>query len=161
MDEEESASILKTLKKGDKIKVKILDIDKQKERISLSVKQLKKDPFTIYMEKNPIKSVVSGKIVLINDKGINILLDKKITGFIKKTNISKNKNEQKTDRFAEGEIIDSMILNFDEKLRKINLSIKDKEDYEEQQALNQYGSSDSGASLGDILGDALNKKKSD
>ena len=74
--------------------------------------------------------------------------------------MSKNKNELKIDRFAKGEKIDSMIISYDEKLRKINLSIKDKETYEEEKTLSQYGSSDSGASLGDILGEALNKKKS-
>ena len=68
--------------------------------------------------------------------------------------------EQKIERFAKGEKIDSMIISYDEKLRKINLSIKDKETHEEQAALTQYGSSDSGASLGDILGKALNKKTS-
>ena len=74
--------------------------------------------------------------------------------------MSKNKNEQKIERFAKGEKIDSMIISYDEKLRKINLSIKDKETHEEQEVLTQYGSSDSGASLGDILGEALNKKTS-
>ena len=73
--------------------------------------------------------------------------------------LSKNKNEQKIERFAVDEKVDAMIISFDEKLRKINLSIKDKDIYEEQKALSEYGSQDSGASLGDILGDALKKKK--
>ena len=74
--------------------------------------------------------------------------------------MSKNKNEQKIDRFAKGEKIDSMIISYDKKLRKVNLSIKDMEDHEEQEAVSQYGSRDSGASLGDILGEALNNKNS-
>ena len=73
--------------------------------------------------------------------------------------MSKNKNELKIDRFAKGEKSDSMIVSYDEKLRKINLSIKDKETFEEEKTLSQYGSSDSGASLGDILGKVLKREK--
>ena len=76
-------------------------------------------------------------------------------------NLSKDKNEQKTDRFAIGEKVDSMIISLDRKSRIINLSIKGIEIEEEKNALNKYGSSDSGASLGDILGSVLNKKKND
>ena len=76
-------------------------------------------------------------------------------------NLSRDKNEQKTDRFAIGEKVDSMIISLDRKSRIINLSIKGIEIEEEKNALNKYGSSDSGASLGDILGSVLNKKKND
>ena len=82
-----------------------------------------------------------------------------INGFIKKSNLSKEKSEQKTDRFAVGEMIDVMVISFDKQSRKINLSIKDIEIDEEQKVLNKYGSSDSGASLGDILSDVLDKNK--
>ena len=158
-DEKESVNILNSIKKGDKIKVKILDINTSKERVSLSVKHLTKNPTQDYINNNPVKSIVSGKIASIDEKGIVLNLAKNIDGFIKKTNLSKNKNEQKIERFAVDETVDAMIISFDEKLRKINLSIKDKEIYEEQKALSEYGSQDSGASLGDILGDALKKKK--
>ena len=84
-----------------------------------------------------------------------------MNGYIRKNNLSKEKTEQKLDRFAIGEKIDSKIISFDEKLRKVNLSIKDKELDEEKKAFDEFGSSDSGASLGDILGDALNKKSKD
>ena len=77
---------------------------------------------------------------------------------MKKTNLAKDKQEQKIERFAIDETVDAMIISFDEKSRKINLSIKDMEIDEEEKNLSKYGSSDSGASLGDILGDALNKK---
>ena len=157
-NENDNPSLLNSFTIGDKIKVNILEIDKLKERVSLSVKHLTKDPVVDYVSKNPIKSIVTGEIIDTNDKGITVNLSEKINGFIKKSNLSKNKNEQKIDRFAKGEKIDSMIISYDEKLRKINLSIKDKETHEEQKALSQYGSSDSGASLGDILGEALNKK---
>ena len=112
-----------------------------------------------YIDKNPLKSIVSGKISEVNEKGITVILEENIEGFIKKTNISKNKGEQKIESFAVGESVDSMIVSFDDNIKKINLSIKDKDNYEEKQALSEYGSSDSGASLGDILGDALKKKK--
>ena len=159
-NEDENASILNSLQKGNTIKVNILEIDQQKERVSLSVKHLTSDPVTDYISKNPIKSIVTGEIIDTNDKGIIVNLSKNINGFIKKSNLSKNKNEQKIDRFAKKEKIDSMIIAYDEKLRKINLSVKDMEDHEEKEALSQYGSSDSGASLGDILGEALDKKNS-
>ena len=160
-NENENTSILNSLQNGDKIKVSILEIDNQKERVSLSVKHLTIDPYVDYISKNPIKSIVTGEIIDTTDKGIIINLSNNIHGTIKKTNLSKDKNEQKVERFAKGEKIDSMILSYDKKLRKINLSLKDKEIHEEQEALSQYGSSDSGASLGDILGEALNKKDSD
>ena len=156
-DEKESDEMLKSLKKGENITVKILEIDTTKERVSLSVKHLKEDPMQTYISKNPLKSIVSGKIIAITEKGLSINLDEKINGFIKKSNLSQDKAEQKTDRFAEGESVNSMIMSFDN--RNINLSIKDKEIYEEQKTLSEYGSSDAGASLGDILGDVLNKKK--
>ena len=160
-NEKENEKILKSLKKGENIKVKILEIDTAKERVSLSVKHLQDDPIQNFISKNPIKSIVSGKIIEIDERGLTIELANNINGFIKKTNLSKNKTDQKVDRFADGESVDSMIIAYDSKLRRINLSIKDKEREEEEKDLSKYGSSDSGASLGDILGNALNKKKSE
>ena len=157
-NEKESEEVLKSLKKGDKIKVKILGIDTEKERISLSVKHLEKDVVQEYIEKNPLNSIVSGKIIEIDDKGIMINLAEEVNGFIKKSNLSKDKAEQKVDRFAKEEVVDSKIISYDEKLRKIGLSIKDAEAEEEKKALSKFGSQDSGASLGDILSDVLKKK---
>ena len=157
-NEKDANNILNSLKKGDKIKVKILEIDTSKERVSLSVKHLTDDPVQNYISQNPVKSIVSGKIISLDEKGVVVNLAENINGFIKKVNLSKNKTEQKIDRFAEGEVLDSMIISYDNKLRKINLSVKDKEIEEENKTLSEYGSSDSGASLGDILGEALNKK---
>ncbi|PPR47577.1 MAG: 30S ribosomal protein S1 [Alphaproteobacteria bacterium MarineAlpha5_Bin9] len=159
-EENKNAEILKSLKKGEKVKLKILEIDKQKERISLSMKHLENDPISDYISKNPINSFISGTILATEEKGVVVELEKNVTGFIKKINLAKEKSEQKIERFAIGEKIDSMIISFDEKTRKINLSVKDKEVKEEQEALSQFGSSESGASLGDILGEALDKKKS-
>ncbi len=158
-NEKECEKIIKDLKKGDKIKVKILDINADKERISLGVKHLNNDPVQDFIETNPINSKITGKIVNIDEKGLKIELDneKQIFGFIKKSNLSNDKNENKTERFALEEKVDSIILSIDTKNRTINLSIKELEIRDEKEALNKYGSSASGASLGDILGSVLKK----
>ena len=158
-DEKECENILKNLKKGEKVKVKILDINPEKERISLGIKHLNNDPVLEFIESNPIKSKVTGKIINIDDKGLKIELDtkNKIFGYIKKSHLSSDKNENKTERFALDENIDSIILSIDSKTRSLNLSIKELEIQDEKEALNKYGSSTSGASLGDILGSVLKK----
>ena len=158
-DEKECEKIIKDFKKGENVKVKILDINPDKERISLGIKHLNNDPVQDFIEKNPINSKVTGKIVNIDEKGLKIELDndKQIFGFIKRTNLSNDKNENKTDRFALNEKVDSIIVSIDTKNRTINLSIKELEIRDEKEALNKYGSSASGASLGDILGSVLKK----
>ena len=156
--ESECANTLSNLKKGDKIKVKILDINVEKERISLGVKQLDDDPIEEYIKSNPLKSTVTGTITAIDDKGISVNLEQNVNGYIKKINISKDKLERKTERFAVNEQIDSIIVSVDSKARIINLSIKEIEIQEEKSALSKYGSKESGASLGDILGSILKKK---
>tara|TARA_B100000575_G_scaffold91405_2_gene72684 strand:+ start:169 stop:1869 length:1701 start_codon:yes stop_codon:yes gene_type:complete len=158
-DEKECADMLKDFKKADKIKVKILDINVDKERISLGIKHLKNDPVQDYLDKHPIKSKVTGKITEIDEKGIKVELDKEnnIFGYVKKQNLSKDKNEQKIERFALDENIDTAIISLDSKTRSINLSIKELEIQDEKEVLDKYGSSDSGASLGDILGSVLKK----
>ena len=158
-DEKESAKMLNDSKKGEKISVKILEIDIDKERISLGVKHLTKDPTQEFINNNPVKSVVSGKIKSIDEKGITILLEEGIFGFMKKSNLAKDRSEQKVERFAIDEMVDSMIIAFDQSSRKIDLSIKSIEIEEEKSALTKYGSKDSGASLGDILGSVLDKKE--
>ena len=158
-DERESATMISKLKKGEKIMVKILDINADKERISLGVKHLQNDPVQDFIDANPINSKVTGKIVNIDEKGLKIELDNdnQIFGFIKKTNLSNDKNENKTERFALDEKVDSVILSIESKSRTVNLSIKELEIRDEKEALNKYGSSTSGASLGDILGSVLKK----
>ena len=158
-DEKICQKNLENFKKGDKVKVKILEINIEKERISLGIKQLESDPLQDFLEKNPIKSMVSGKIIEIDDKGLRINLGENIIGTIKKSNLSKDKNEQRLDRFALEEQVDSIIISIDQKTRTLNLSIKEIEIKDEKEALSKYGSSDSGASLGDILGSILKKKE--
>ena len=158
-DEKNCEKIIKDLKKGEKIKVKILDINAEKERISLGVKHLKNDPVQDFIDVNPVNTKVTGKIIEIDEKGLKIELDneKQIFGFIKKSNLSNDKNENRTDRFALEEKIDSIILSIDSKNRTLNLSIKELEIRDEKEALSKFGSSASGASLGDILGSVLKK----
>ncbi|MBD1147226.1 30S ribosomal protein S1 [Pelagibacterales bacterium SAG-MED31] len=158
-DEKECQKILEGYKKGDKVQVKILEINIEKERISLGIKQLNNDPIQNFIELNPLKSKVTGKIVELDEKFLKVKLNDQVFGVIKKINLSRDKLEQKTDRFAEGEQVDSIIISIDQKSRSINLSIKEVEIIDEKEALSKYGSSDSGASLGDILGSVLNKKK--
>ena len=158
-DEKECEIILKNFKKGEKVKVKILDINVEKERISLGIKHLENDPVQEFIEANPLNSKVTGKIKKIDEKGLKIELDeeKQVFGFIKKSNLSNDKNESKIERFALEENIDSIILSVDSKSRTLNLSIKELEIRDEKEALSKYGSSASGASLGDILGSVLKK----
>ena len=157
-EEKKCQEILEKFKKGDKVKVKILEINVDKERISLGIKQLESDPVQEYLQKHPLKSKVTGKIKEINEKFLSIQLNDNILGTIKKSNLSKDKNEQKTERFAIDEKVDSIIISVDQKTRTLNLSIKEIEIIDEKEALSKYGSSDSGASLGDILGSFLKKK---
>ena len=157
-NEKECSKMLDKFKKGEKIKVKILDINVDKERISLGIKQLFNDPVKDFLEKHPLKTKVTGKIVSVDDKGIKVQISENVFGFIKKSNLSKDKTEQRIERFAINESIDSMITSLESKTRIFNLSIKEIEIQDEKEALSKYGSSDSGASLGDILGSALKKK---
>jgi len=158
-DEKVSQQTLDQFKKGDKVKVKILEINVEKERISLGIKQLDSDPLQEFLDKNPVKTMVSGKIIEIDEKFLKISFDNNIIGTIKRSNLSKDKNEQKVERFALEEQVDSIIISVDQKTRTLNLSIKEIEINDEKEALSKYGSSDSGASLGDILGSILKKKK--
>jgi small subunit ribosomal protein S1 len=158
-NEKNCQNILDNFKKGDKVKVKILEINIEKERISLGVKQLESDPMQDFLSKHPLKSKVTGKITEINEKFVNVKIEDKIYGMIKKSNLSKDKNEQRTERFAIDENVDSIIISIDQKTRSLNLSIKEVEIIDEKEALSKYGSSDSGASLGEILGSALKKKE--
>ena len=123
------------------------------------IKHLNNDPVQDFIDANPINTKVTGKITEIDEKGLKIEVDneKQIFGFIKKSNLSNDKNENRTDRFALGEKVDSIILSIDSKNRSLNLSIKELEIRDEKEALSKYGSSASGASLGDILGSVLKK----
>ena len=135
-----------------------MDIDK--ERISLGIKQLTDDPFAGQMDSHRKGEVVTCTVTALTDNGIEVSVGDSLTGFIRRADLSRDRAEQRSDRFAVGEKVDAVITNIDRKSRKLSLSIKARETAEEKQAVEEYGSSDSGASLGDILGAALAKRES-
>ena len=147
--------------KGDKVKAKVLDIDVNKERISLGIKQLTDDPFAGQADAYRKGEVVTCTVSAVSDNGIDVTIGENMTGFIRRTDLSRDRAEQRADRFAVGEKVDAIVTSVDKKTRKLSLSIKARESAEEKQAMAEFGSSDSGASLGDILGAALAKKETD
>ena len=152
---------LEGFNKGDMVKAKILDIDIDKERISLGIKQLTDDPYAGQMDSHRKGEVVTCTVTQLTENGIEVSVGESLTGFIRRADLSRDRAEQRADRFAVGEKVDAVITNVDKKSRKLTLSIKARETAEEKQAVEDYGSSDSGASLGDILGAALAKRESD
>ena len=152
--------LIKGFTKGDTIKAKILDIDVDKERISLGIKQLTEDLASAEIDNIRKGSTVTCTIAVISDSGLDVTVGDNIKGFIKKSDLARERNDQRTDRYGVGDKVDATVTNIDKKQRKINLSIKAREIEEEKKAMAEYGSSDSGASLGDILGAALAKKDS-
>ncbi len=157
---------IKDYAKGQQVKVKILDIDPEKERISLGIKQLSNDPFESVAVNFKKGDVVTCTVTATQEGGIEVSLGDQadgFTGFIKRNDLARERSEQRPDRFAIGEKVDAKITNIDKATRKVTLSIKAREADEEKQAMEEYGSQDSGASLGDILGAAIKKaqKKED
>ena len=145
---------LKDHKKGDVIKAKVTDIDVEKERISLSIKALERDPFDEVSKTIKKGSTVTAIVSKVDEAGIEVDCEG-VKGFIKRSDLSRDRNEQRPERFSEGDKVDAKVVNLDKASRKFNLSIKALELAEEKEAVEQYGSTDSGASLGDILGAAL------
>ena len=149
---------LEGFNKGDMVKAKVLDIDTDKERISLGIKQLTDDPFAGQADNYRKGEVVTCIVTAVSENGLDVTVGDAMTGFIRRADLSRERNEQRADRFAVGEKVDAIVSNLDKKSRKLTLSIKARESAEEKQAMADFGSSDSGASLGDILGAALAKR---
>jgi len=145
-------------KKGDTVKVRVLDVDVEKERISLGIKQLASDPFESTLAGVKKGDVVTCTVTAVGEGGIEVTLGDGMPGFIRKAELSRDRAEQRPDRFAVGEKVDAKITALDRATRKVTLSIKAREFEEEKKAMAEYGSSDSGASLGDILGAALSRR---
>jgi small subunit ribosomal protein S1 len=145
--------------KGAIVRAKLLDVDVEKERISLGVKQLEDDPFASGVAKMKKGAVVTCSVAAVLDNGIEVKVGDGVTGFIRKADLSRDRGEQRPDRFAPGEKVDAKITQVDHGGRKLVLSIKAREVEEEKKAVATYGSSDSGASLGDILGAAIKEKQ--
>ena len=148
---------IKDYKKGDQAKVKVLDVDVEKERISLGIKQLAEDPFAGAVDQIKKGDIVTCTVAEVRDNGIEVTVADGASGFIRKAELSRDRGEQRPDRFAVGEKVDARVTAIDKKSRKLTLSIKQREIAEEKEAMAEYGSTDSGASLGDILGAAISK----
>jgi small subunit ribosomal protein S1 len=155
---------IEDFKKGDMIQAQVLDVDVEKERISLGVKQLAGDPFATAgssEEGGDIRkgAVVTCEVVEVKDGGIDVkIAGTDLTTFIKRSELARDRADQRPERFAVGEKVDARVTLFDRKAHKVAVSIKALEVAEEKEAIAQYGSADSGASLGDILGAALKAK---
>ncbi len=149
---------IKDYKRGDIVRAKILDINPDKERISLGVKQLGEDPFRAGAAGVRRGAVVTCTVARLTDAGLDVTVADGIPGFIRKSDLSRDRSEQRPDRFAVGEKVDAKVTQIDQKSRRLTLSIKAREVEEEKRAMEDYGSSDSGASLGDILGAALRQR---
>ncbi len=149
----------KMFEKGQKIEVVVLAVDPVKERISLGIKQLEDDPYADATSSTKKGDVVVAEVKEIHSNGIDVILENGLNGFIKSADISSDKARRKPDTFAVGEKLEALVLGMAKGSRRVNLSIKALEIKREKDALEKYGSTESGASLGDILGVALEKKK--
>lgn len=153
--------VIEEYEKGQAVQAKVLDVDVEKERISLGVKQLGSDAIGDAAASGELRkgAVVTCEVTAIKDGGIEVkLVDHELDAFIKRSDLSRDRDEQRPERFSVGQKVDARVTQFTKKDRKLALSIKALEIAEEKEAVAQYGSSDSGASLGDILGAALKKK---
>ncbi|MDE3059383.1 MAG: 30S ribosomal protein S1 [Pseudomonadota bacterium] len=152
---------IKKYKKGERIKAKILSVDPEKERISLGVKQLENDPFEDEFSGIQKGSTITCTVSEVQGDGITVKVTDNITSFIKKSDLARERQDQRTDRFAVGDRIDVKVTSVDKATRKVAVSIKALEADEHKKAIAEYGSTDSGASLGDILGAALDEAKAE
>jgi len=150
-------------KKGDKVRAKVLDVDIEKERIAIGVKQLASDPFAKKADGEGDLhkgSVVTCEVIEVKYGGVEVkIAGTELTTFIKRNELARDRGDQRPERFSVGEKVDARVTQFDRKARKIAVSIKALEVAEEKEAIAQYGSADSGASLGDILGAALKARE--
>jgi small subunit ribosomal protein S1 len=151
--------VIEEYKKGDKVRAVVLDVDVEKERISLGIKQLEGDPFVTEGAGDIKKgAVVTGEVTEVKEAGIDVkIVGTDLTAFIKRSELARDRGEQRPERFSIGQKVDARVTQFDRRAHKIQVSIKALEVAEEKEAIAQYGSSDSGATLGDILGTALRR----
>ncbi len=151
--------VITRYQKGEMVKAQVLDVDVEKERISLGIKQLAGDPMAgdAYRKGQTVTVTVTE----VTSGGIEVRLgddEAPMTAFIRKSDLSRDRADQRPERFAVGDRVDAQVANVDKAARRLSLSIKALEMAEEKEAIEQFGSSDSGASLGDILGAALREK---
>jgi small subunit ribosomal protein S1 len=158
--------VIEEYKKGDKVKAQVLDVDVEKERISLGIKQLTGGgtgaaAATEAGAPGELKkgAVVTCEVMDVKEGGLDVkIVGTDYSSFIKRSELARDRSEQRPDRFAAGQKVDARVIQFDRRTHKVQVSIKALEVAEEKEAIAQYGSSDSGATLGDILGTALKRK---
>jgi small subunit ribosomal protein S1 len=149
--------VIEEYKKGDKVKAKVLDVDVEKERISLGIKQLADDRMETAGDLKK-GSVVTCEVTEVKEGGIDVkIVGTDLTTFIKRAELARDRGEQRPERFSVGQKVDARVTQFDRRTHKVQVSIKALEVAEEKEAIAQYGSTDSGATLGDILGTALRR----
>ena len=156
--EQAGEEAIKKYKKGDKVKAKIIDIDPESQKISLGIKQLVKSPLKSSFKDIKIGDTITCNITKLEEDGIHINTANKLQGYIEKLDLSQEKSEQRVDRFAVGERVDAVITKIDQENSRLILSIKAREVGEEKKAAAKFGSSDSGASLSNILDKGSEKK---
>jgi len=152
--DERGEDAIQSYKKGDIVQAVVSDVDVEKERISLSIKALGGDKFAEATGDVKRGSIVTVEVTSIEDGGIEVEYEG-MKSFIRRSDLARDRSEQRPERFSVGDKIDARVTSIDSKTRKLGLSIKAREIAEEKEAVEQFGSSDSGASLGDILGAAL------
>jgi small subunit ribosomal protein S1 len=153
--------VIEEYKKGDMVKAQVLDVDVEKERISLGVKQLAGDPMESASDLKK-GSVVTCEVTEVKESGIDVkIVGTDLLAFIKRADLARERGDQRPERFAVGQKVDARVTQFDRKTHKVGVSIKALEVAEEKEAIAQYGTADSGASLGDILGAALKQRAGD
>ena len=148
---------IKTYEKDQRVQAKVLDVDVEKERISLGIKQLRKDPAADALESIQKGDIVTCNVVAIQPNGIEVKVGDVLTGFIRRTELARDKADQRSDRFSVGESVDAKVVSVDRANRRVTLTIKGREIEEDKQVISDYGSTDSGALLGDILGAAIQR----
>ena len=146
-------------KKGDKVRAKVLELDIQKERVSLGVKQLTEDPFANAARELKKGQTVTCLVSAVLDSGIEVKINDTMTGKIRSSDLARERGEQRPNRFSVGDKVDAKITQVDQAGRKFTLSVKALEIEEEKRAMAEYGSTASGASLGEILGAAISEKE--
>ncbi len=155
---DQGEQVIEEYTRGDMVKAQVLDVDVEKERISLSIKALDADTFSDAVDGVKRGSVITVNVTAIEDGGIEVDYNG-MKSFIRRSDLARDRADQRPERFQVGDHVDVRVTNVDSKTRKLGVSIKAREIAEEKEAVEQYGSSDSGASLGDILGAALKGNK--
>ncbi len=148
---------LATYKKGDVVQAKVLEIDTEKERVGLGIKQMGADPYAEAMGDLKKGQIITVTIKEVQSGGLAVEVADGVEGYIRRGDLSRDRGEQRTDRFSAGERIDAKVTQLDARSRRINLSIRALEEAEEREAMAKHGSADSGAALGSILGEAFKK----